>query len=329
LIVVDDPLNAAETHSETARKKLIDWFGGTLVSRLNDKTRDPIIVVAQRLHEDDLPGYLLRAGGWEHLSLPAIAVERERIPIGPDRYHMRRPGDALHESREPLEVLEQIKAEIRGLKFSAQYQQQPVPLEGNLVRREWFKPYDALPPRAYNTRLVQSWDVAATTGNSSDYSVCTTWLVCNGDFYLINVFRERLAYPALRRKIIELAKEYGAETILIEDAGFGLNLLQDLSTEKPDWLPHPLGIKPLSTKLERLEAQTAKIEAGHLRIPKEAHWLGAFLHEMLAFPNGRHDDQVDSVSQFLQWAAVHLKSNDIPFVIPIFGSIPRPSWWGT
>jgi predicted phage terminase large subunit-like protein len=298
LIIVDDPLNAAEAHSETARKKLIDWFGGTLVSRLNDKTRDPIIVVAQRLHEDDLPGHLLRAGGWQHLCLAAIAAERDRIPIGPGRYHTRQPGEALHEAREPLDVLEQIKAEIGSLKFSAQYQQQPVPADGNLVRREWFKPYDALPPRAYNTRLVQSWDVAATSGNSSDYSVCTTWLVCNGDFYVINVFRERLTYPALRRKLIELAKEYDAQTILIEDAGFGLNLLQDLSTEKPDWLPHPLGIKPLSTKLERLEAQTAKIEAGHLRIPKEAHWLGAFLHEMLAFPNARHDDQVDTSRSF-------------------------------
>ena len=312
-----------------ARRKVIDWFAGTLASRLNDKTRDPMIVVAQRLHDDDLPGHLLRAGGWEHLSLPAIALERERVPIGPHRFHVRRSGEALHEAREPLEVLEQIRAEIGTLKFSSQYQQQPVPLEGNLVRREWFRPYDALPAPTYNTRIVQSWDVAATTGNASDYTVCTTWLMCNGDFYLINVFRDRLIYPALRQKVIALAQEYSAATILIENAGFGLNLIQDLVTDKPGWMPYPIGIKPVSTKLERLEAQTAKIEAGHLRIPVEAHWLGPFLSEMLAFPNARHDDQVDSVSQFLQWAAEHLKREDVLLVAPIYGSIPRPSWWGT
>jgi predicted phage terminase large subunit-like protein len=329
LIIVDDPLNAAESHSETARKKLIDWFGGTLASRLNDKTRNPMIVVAQRLHEDDLPGHLLRAGGWQHLSLPATALERERILIGPGRFHLRRPGEALHEAREPLHVLEQIRAEIGSLKFSAQYQQQPVPLEGNLVRREWFKPYDALPPRTYNSRIVQSWDVAATTGSGSDYSVCTTWLICGGNFYLLHVFRERLTYPPLRCKVIELAQEHRTETILIEDAGFGLNLIQDLYTDKPAWMPNPIGIKPVSTKLDRFEAQTAKIEAGHLRIPNEAHWLGAFLNEMLAFPNARHDDQVDSVSQFLQWAAGYLKSNDVLIILPISESVARPSWWGT
>jgi predicted phage terminase large subunit-like protein len=227
-----------------------------------------------------------------------------------------------------LEALERTRRDSGSLKFSAQYQQQPMPTEGNLVRREWFKPYDVLPPQAYNTRLVQSWDVAATTGNGSDYSVCTTWLVYKGDFFLIHVFRERLTYPALRRKVIELAQEYRAQTILIENAGFGLNLIQDLYTDKPDWLPNPIGIKPLGTKIDRLEAQTAKIEAGHLRIPNEAHWLGAFLHEMLAFPNARHDDQVDSVSQFLQWGATYLRANDLPPVMPIYGSIKPPLWWG-
>jgi len=121
-------------------------------------------------------------------------------------------------------------------------------------------------PSTYNTRIVQSWDVAATTGNGSDYSIC------------------RLIYPALRQKVIALAQEYSAATILIENAGFGLSLIQYIITDKPEWMPYPIGIKPVSTKLERLEAQTAKIEAGHLRIPQEAHWLGLFLNEMLAFP---------------------------------------------
>src|SRR5207248_10520965 len=85
LISVDDPLKAEEAMSEPARRRVIEWYGGTLVSRLNDKERDPIIVVMQRLNENDLAGYLLGQGGWEHLDLPAIAVEDSTVPVGPGK----------------------------------------------------------------------------------------------------------------------------------------------------------------------------------------------------------------------------------------------------
>ena len=145
LIVVDDPLNANEVHSETARRRVIDWYGGALVSRLNDKQTGSIIAVMQRLHEDDLAGHLLRQGGWNHLNMPAIALEEETIELGRGRTHVRRSGDILHPERESREALEAIKAEVGSLLFSAQYQQQPVPVEGNLIRRSWFPAYDALP----------------------------------------------------------------------------------------------------------------------------------------------------------------------------------------
>src|SRR6266481_1394243 len=96
LIIVDDPLKAEEAMSEPARRRVIDWYAGTLVSRLNDKERGPIIVVMQRLHENDLAGYLLGQGGWEHLDLPAIAVEDSVIPIGPAKMITRRRGEILH-----------------------------------------------------------------------------------------------------------------------------------------------------------------------------------------------------------------------------------------
>jgi len=159
LIIVDDPLNANEIHSETARKRVIDWYGGALVSRLNDKQTGSIIAVMQRLHEDDLAGHLLRQGGWNHLNMPAIALEEETIELGRGGTHVRRSGDILHPERESREALEAIKAEVGSLLFSAQYQQQPVPVEGNLIRRSWFPAYDALPAGPAGTRIVQSWDI--------------------------------------------------------------------------------------------------------------------------------------------------------------------------
>ncbi len=322
LIIVDDPLNANEAYSEAARKRVIDWYGGALVSRLNDKQTGSIIAVMQRLHEDDLAGHLLRQGGWNHLNMPAIAFEDETIQLGRGATHLRRSGDILHPERESRAALEAIKAEVGSLLFSAQYQQQPVPVEGNLVRRSWFLTYDELPAGPSPTRTVQSWDVAMMTSDRNDYSARTTWLVHKGDAYLVDVCRGRIEYPELRRKVIGLAAERRAATVLIEDAGPGLNLLQDLRAARPHGMNHPIGVKPEGSKVERMAAQSAKIEAGHVLLPKSAAWLGEFLTEMLSFPNGRRDDQVDSVSQFLRWLQTDAY-NQISFPMPIVITRPR------
>ena len=110
LIIIDDPHKAEDAMSELARKRVNDWFGGTLISRLNDKERGPIVVVMQRLHEDDLAGHLLEQGNWRHLDLPAIAVEDSIIPVGPNKFHERREGDVLHAARESREALDRIGA---------------------------------------------------------------------------------------------------------------------------------------------------------------------------------------------------------------------------
>ena len=219
LIIVDDPLNANEVHSEPARKRVIDWYGGALVSRLNDKQTGSIVAVMQRLHDDDLAGHLVRQGGWDHLDMPAIALEDEIIELGHEKSHTRRSGDVLHPERESREALEAIKAEVGSLLFSAQYQQRPVPVEGNLIRRSWFLAYDSLPVSRSQTKIVQSWDVAMMTGGQNDYSACTTWLTHKNDAYLLHVYRGRLEYPELRRKVIALATEHRATTVLIENAG--------------------------------------------------------------------------------------------------------------
>jgi predicted phage terminase large subunit-like protein len=303
LIIVDDPLKADEAMSEPARRRVIDWYTGTLVSRLNDKENGPIVVVMQRLHEDDLAGHLLGQGNWQHLDLPAIAVEDTVIPIGPGKQIIRHPGDLLHAARESKDALDRLKAEIGSLKFSTQYQQRPVPLAGNLIRRDWFRFYDRLPDRRPADHVAQSWDIAMMTGEANDFSVCTTWRMVGPDHYLIDRFRARLQYPDLRRQIASLAARHGAKTILIENAGPGMTLLQELRRDLPPGMPWPIGQKPEGSKTDRMEAQSAKIEAGHVHLPREAAWLDDFLLELLAFPYGRHDDQVDSVSQYLKWAA--------------------------
>jgi predicted phage terminase large subunit-like protein len=196
----------------------------------------------------------------------------------------------LHPEREPREVLERLRAHSPEM-FAAQYQQQPVPPGGGTIKRAWIRRYDQLPKSGV---IIQSWDVANKQGEENDYSVCTTWLV-HDNRYLIDVLRGRFDFPTLRRKVSEQAKLHKASQVLIEDAGFGTALIQELKTADFS----VIAVKPEHDKKIRMAIQAAKYENGQVFFPKEAPWLRDLEDELFAFPSGRHDDQVDSISQAL------------------------------
>ena len=299
IIIVDDCMKADEARSATVRQELRNWFDNTLLSRLNDKASGKIISIQQRLHEDDLPAYMLEKG-YSHLNLPAIGWKHEKIPVGPDRVHRRKPGDALNPSRESLATLEQLRRDLGPVVFSAQYQQEPVTAEGNMIRMEWFGTYDEVPPRHRFLKVVQSWDTGISPEPTSDWSVCTTWGFERErrKWYLLDVFRKRLEFPDLRRAVIELRRAWHAERVIMEKAGSGHSLYQDLKSTA-DF--RPVMISPVASKEDRFNGCLAEVEAGHFLLPKEASWLDDFRSELKAFPSGKHDDQVDSFSQFVKY----------------------------
>src|SRR5215831_3821195 len=301
IIIIDDPLKPDEALSDAQRQGANEWFDHTLYSRLNDKRHGAIIIIMQRLHEDDLVGHVLAQEPWEAVSFPAIAEtdEEHRIEtIWGSQAFTRRQGDALHPDREPLEVLDRIRVTIGEYNFAGQYQQSPAPLGGGLVKADWFKRYreDELPERF--DRVVQSWDTANKATELSDFSVCTTWGVKDKNLFLLAVFRRRLEYPALKRAVREQQELFGANVMLIEDKASGTQLIQELVDEGCHAVTR---YEPTCDKIMRLHAQTALIENGFVHIPETASWLDAYLHEMTVFPNGKHDDQVDSTAQFLEW----------------------------
>ncbi len=300
-LIIDDPIKPADANSEVKRKSVKEWFDGTLYSRLDSKKDDVIIIVMQRVHVDDLVGHVLeKDSDWVHLDLPAIADDEQAIPIGPDEVYPREIGEILHSDREPQEILDKIKADMGTAAFSAQYLQRPVPVEGNLVKWEWFQVYTCPPAKDADGRIIQSWDTASKGGELNDYSVCTTWLMKGDDYYLLDVLRERLEYPYLKKRVIEMARRKNAHSVLIEDKGSGTQLIQDLRHEKTG--ARPISIKPEGDKITRMSNQSAKIEARQVFLPEDAPWLDDFKAEVLAFPYGKFDDQVDSLSQFLSWA---------------------------
>lgn len=295
IIVLDDIMNPDDAASEVGLRSVNRWFEQTLYSRLNNKNEDVIIIVQQRLHVDDLVGIVLEQGGWVHLNLPAIAQSFDRIPIGPNLFHTREPGDILHPARESERTLRHIRKTIGSYAFSGQYLQNPVPMEGEIVKWEWFT-FGEFPEEF--EAIVQSWDTAMKPGAHNDYSVCTTWGVKDRHAYLIDLYRAQLNYPDLKRAVKSQFLKHQPERILIEDAASGTSLLQDLHNEPG---MHCNWVKPDRDKLSRLVSVTALIESGQVILQNSAPWMDDFRSELLQFPNGRHDDQVDSMSQFLNW----------------------------
>lgn len=295
LIIVDDCMKADEVKSVTLREEVKNWFGNTLFTRLNDKQTGRIVSIQQRLHEDDLPAMLLDRG-YRHLNLPAIAEREEVVPIGPGLAHRRIVGDLLNPDRESRAVLDQIRRESGPAVFSAQYQQNPVVPEGNAIRMEWFKTYNEAPARSAFTKVVQSWDTGMSAAPTSDYSVCTTWGFHSNKWYLVDLYRNRLDYPDLKQEVIRLWRQWKPDRVLIEDASAGKPLAQDLRKAE---LFRPILCKVSIDKETRFTGCFGEIEEGNILLPTAAPWLDDFCKELRAFPLGRNDDQVDSLSQFV------------------------------
>jgi predicted phage terminase large subunit-like protein len=303
LIIVDDPLKAQDASSDPIREQVNSWFANTLLSRLDDKRHDAIVVVMQRLHVDDVAGWLLRnSDDWTVLNLPAIAECRQTFQIDQRRFHTREMDDVLHPEREPRSVLDDIRKSIGSENFTTQYQQNPTPPGGNLIKREWLKRYDVAPARSSSMLVLQSYDTASKAGEDNSWTVCTTWYVNGNYHYLIDVYRRRCDYPTLKKDAVGLHRRYEPSIILIEETGIGNALITEL---KDQGLP-TVGVRPTGTKLERMSVQSAKFEAGQVIFPSDEPWLGELEAELLGFPHARFDDQCDSISQALAHPHPHV-----------------------
>jgi predicted phage terminase large subunit-like protein len=303
LIIIDDPVKPDQAMSETERKAANHWYSHTLQSRLNDKATGAIVVVMQRLHEDDFVGHILGLADWDIVTLPAIGQANQAYIVDtPHGSYVQRigEGEALQPKREPLNVLADLQRSLGTVHFSAQYLQAPAPAGGGMVKPEWFVRYGPAEIPKFD-RIVQSWDTAVKTGELNDYSVCTTWGRMGKHFWLLDVFRKRMEFPELRNRVIELANLHGANDIIVEDAASGSSIYQSLkNTGIAGLIPY----KPSGNKVIRMNAQTPIMEAGFVHVPHQAHWLNDYMAELSMFPNGKYDDQVDSTSQ-----ALHVLNN--------------------
>lgn len=299
-LILDDPQNPVGIMSNTQRDTVTNWYEQVFASRLDDKNNGAIVIIMQRLHEDDLSGYLLKKAPdiWHHVKIPAMAEENINYHFLSNNKQLEfKENKALHEARESKDNLENTKKELGGFNFSAQYLQNPLPFNDGMVKPEWLACYKT-PPALENMRIYQSWDCAIKSGKNNDYSAVSTWAESNNNYYLLEVQRFKFEYPELKRAIINHYNKYNPNMVLIEDKASGQSLIQELRKETK--IPIS-AINPKLDKISRFAAITTLIEAGKVQLPQHADWLADFEAELLAFPNAAHDDMVDSISQYLNW----------------------------
>lgn len=281
LIIIDDiHKNKAEAKSEAIGKGIKEWFGPVLYTRL---AKNGIVVLIQtRWTQDDLPGHILDSQGadWTVLSLPAIDEA----------------GEALWPERYPISTLLEIKRTLGTQDFTALYQQTPTPDEGEVVKRSWWKYYRELPKEMDVS--IQSWDLTFKDTEQSDFVVGTVWGRKGADKYLLDMVRKRMSFTQTQVDFKALSTKWPrAMGKLVEEAANGAALIDTLRRSVPGIIP----IRPRGSKLIRAQAVSPQVEAGNVWLPDPAlcPWVQEFIEEWAMFPNGRHDDIVDSTTQAL------------------------------
>ncbi len=290
-VIVDDPHNVKQAESEVERNAAVTFFRQTLSTRLNDKAKDAIVVVMQRLHQADVSGYCIGAG-YTHLCLPG-EYEPNHPFVWP-KDPRKEPGELLWPRREDAAVVAEMKSSLGSYGFAGQYQQRPSPAEGGVIKREWIRYYNAVPVDA--TLYVQSWDATFKDTQDGSYVVGQVWAKKGADYYLVDQVRGRWDFVRTVQEIKNLTARYPqARSKLIEDKANGPAIISALRHEVSGLIP----IQVKGSKEARLAAVSPLFEAGNVHLPGNAPWVADYIEELCSFPNAANDDQADSTSQAL------------------------------
>lgn len=333
---VDDPYkNREAAESPLIREKVYQWFADDFSTRLLPGA--PLFIIMTRWHSDDICGRitdseqdqlksLLKREGidtpeqldhailkemvsklssvdpketrflYKIINLPAFAEDDNDI-LG------RQRGDALWPELFNISELENFKSKMTAASWNSLYQGTPIDIEGGLVSKGWFKEYEALPKAEDVKRITLSVDTASKQNERNDFTVIGVWFSDrHNNHYLADVYRDQPDFVKLQEKIASLASRWKANAILVEDKGNGTAYIQNHQGKATAPAPIIAIEVGQNSKEFRFDKVTPMIEAGQVYLPKNASWLPDFLRELVAFPNGKHDDQVDMTSQYLEHA---------------------------
>lgn len=314
VVTLDDPLSAEDAKSKAILDHCEFVFKEVIPTRLISPIESAIAVIMQRLNERDTSGIILSEKmGYEHLMLP-MQYEPERrcrTKIGFEDPR-NEDGELLFPARFPIDVVERDNKILGVYGTAGQQQQRPAPRGGGLIQLDWFKDkyYKEVPKFNF---IIQAWDTAFKTKQENDYSVCTTWGVYNGGYYLISRYKDKVEFPELKKMMLKLWVEHSPAAILVEDKASGQSLIQEMQRPIQDpndiTKQYRLPIKAINVdtdKVARVNAASTTIEM-NMYIPHAVPWVDDYLDELITFPAAAHDDQVDSTTLALLFLTKHNK----------------------
>src|ERR1051326_6621654 len=314
-VVVDDPHTVDESESDAQRMAALDWWNGSMSTRLNHPSEGHKIVIHQRLHEADLTGDLLLRGGYEHLCLPAEFEAERRCSTSIEWTDPRTtPGELLWPQRFDQAALDGFKTTLGSYRYAGQFQQRPAPAEGGMLKRHWWRYWQPkganLPPVPVRLpdgtieqrkaverpevfeQMLQSWDMAFKDTKNSDFVVGQVHAAKGADRYLLDQVRARMDFPETLEAFRNLTTKWPkAHVKLVEDKANGPAVIQSLRKE----ISGIIEVTPEGGKLSRAAGASPQLESGnwYLPHPQLFPWVDSFLGECTAFPAAAHDDHVE------------------------------------
>lgn len=327
-IVVDDPINVKEAFSDTIRETTNNWWDTTMSTRRNNPATDARVIIMQRTHERDIPGHVMakKDHGYHLLSLPTEFVPTKRSTIFIEHKVFvtdprQEPNELLNPNRFGPKEINEAKRDLGDYGYSAQHQQEPSPADGGILKKMYWKwyvpeghplvgtkyapayglPETVVEPLPKALRPAWSWDASFKDKEHND-PVCGTKWGYNIDrtrAYLLAEKHDRMGFADTADAVLSLWKQWRGE-VLIEDKANGTAIIDHLANKVSGLLPVDPGSR---SKVERAHAVSPYCKAGNVYLPhpEYAPWILAFVHELTVFPNGAHDDRVDSTTQFLEW----------------------------
>ncbi|WP_170143011.1 phage terminase large subunit [Thermosporothrix hazakensis] len=303
-LLIDDPHPASDATSDVQRLNALQWFNETWVSRLNDQKTGAMVVVGQRIHQQDVSGHILELGGWEHLNLPTEFEEATRCRTSLGWTDPRKEeGELLWPERFDHESLARLKKQLGSQAYAAQYQQTPVPSGGGQFRREWFRYFRETADayllegraviKAHCERVFITVDLAISSKQHADYTVFGVWAMTpEHDLLLLDVIRGRFSNPEQFKLIQRLHHHYPHAYFKIEKVGYQLALVQQALSQGIPCKEY----QPVRDKVTRASTASIWFENGKIYFRQGGLWLHDLETELLLFPKGAHDDQVDVIS---------------------------------
>jgi predicted phage terminase large subunit-like protein len=320
LVCVDDPTSVDQAASDAERNRANAWWTGTMTTRLNDLKTGHLLLIQQRLHEEDTTAVCLEQGGYEHLYLPnEFEAERAcKTKIWQDP--RTKEGELLWPAKVGPDESAMLKRKLGSYGYSGQYQQRPSPASGGIFKKWWWRFWvyktmsvppvlvrlpDGTQQKIYPIHIpdefdqqIQSWDMAFKDLKTSDYVAGQVWGAKGANRFLLDQKHEQLGFPETVQAVKTMTQKWPKANLkLVEDKANGPAVIQSLRNEISGLVAVPAD----GGKIARAQAVSPQVESGNVYLPHPAiaPWVEAFVDELAAFPNGKYDDQVDSFSQAL------------------------------